>query len=109
GRRPALERLRAGTGPDRAALSPSGPWRCEVKPARIRLWAAALTCAALATNAAAQPKPGAPKPGGKAAAVQVAAAAAAPKAKGKADVEEKTIAVVGATVYTGDGEPIEDG
>ena len=75
-----------------------------MKPAR-KLRAAVLSCALLATNAAAQPGKGAARPAGKPAAAQAAPAKAGGK---KSDVQEKTIAVVGATVYTGDGEPIED-
>jgi len=64
-------------------------------------WAAIALAACLSTNAAAQPKPAAAK------APPKAAVAAKTKAPGN-EAQEKTIAIVGATVYTGDAEPVEN-
>jgi imidazolonepropionase-like amidohydrolase len=77
-----------------------------MKTTRPAIWATALLTLALAGGASAQPKPGAAaaKP---AAAKPAAPAAAKTKAPGN-EAQEKTTAIVGATVYTGDGEPIED-
>lgn len=65
---------------------------------------------ALAADAAAQPKPPAgAAPAGKPQAAAPAVRPAAPGAKvARADVKESTVAIVGAKVYTGDGDPLEE-
>lgn len=71
------------------------------------LWLSIITCAGLAGNAGAQPRPARVSPP---AARALAPAAQAAIAKTALDAQkEKTIAIVGARVFTGAGDPIEDG
>ena len=78
----------------------------RLSPSRLARIVPFAIAACLSTVALAQPKPAANKPAPKAAA---APAPAAGKARSPAnDAQEKAIAIVGATVYTGDAEPIEN-